>query len=175
MNYHLIRGNLPGDKLRGEPHTSQPLTELQRRGSAINYIKPGQTVFIMRKKVDDNIYHIGAHVRTARMRAELTQEQLSESIGVTSQYLSDLERGLVGISISTLVRICLRLNVSSDFLLFGEDSPGSGGNLTLVEKIQRLPESKARIVENGVDLLLEAIEMDPRPAGGSREADDSSE
>ena len=117
----------------------------------------------MRKKVDDYVYHIGSHIRTARMRADLTQEQLSESIGVTSQYLSDLERGLVGTSISTLIKICRRLNVSSDFILFGESSPAYNGNPTLVEKVRSLPEPQAKVIEATVDLMLGTVEMEPTP------------
>ena len=115
----------------------------------------------MRKRADDKMYGIGSNVRAARKKADMTQEELSESIGVTPQYLSDLERGLVGTSVSTLMRICDRLNVSADFILFGEDSIGGSGNSTLIEKIQRLPAHKAAIVESSVNLLLEAMEMDP--------------
>lgn len=114
----------------------------------------------MRKRVDDNMYSIGSNIRTARKRADLTQEEMSERIGVTPQYLSDLERGLVGTSITTLMRICKALNVSADFLLFGEtgDHPA---NATLIEKIERLPGYKADLVEESVNLLLEAMEMEP--------------
>ena len=80
----------------------------------------------MRKRFDDNMYNIGTNIRTARKRADLTQEEMSEMIGVTPQYLSDLERGLVGTSISTLIRICTELNVSSDFILFGGDDEAFG-------------------------------------------------
>ena len=80
----------------------------------------------MRKRISDSNYYIGANIRTARMRADLTQEKMSELIGVTPQYLSDLERGLVGTSIATLIRICNELNVSADFILFGSsDAMGS--------------------------------------------------
>lgn len=115
----------------------------------------------MRKRSDDKMYSIGSNVRITRKKADLTQEELSESIGVTPQYLSDLERGLVGTSVSTLMRICDRLNVSADFILFGGDGSRSPANSTLIEKIQRLPERKAALVETSVNLLLEAMEMDP--------------
>ena len=98
--------------------------------------------YTMRKRDDDNTYNIGSNIRTARMRANLTQEKMSEMIGVTPQYLSDLERGLVGTSIPTLIRICTELNVSSDFILFGSSSDSDSANSTLIEKIQRLPKHK---------------------------------
>ena len=86
----------------------------------------------MRKRVDDNMYNIGSNIRTARKRADLTQEELSERLGVTPQYLSDLERGLVGTSISTLI-----------------------------EKFQRRPKHKAEIVERYIDFVFEIMDMDP--------------
>lgn len=116
---------------------------------------------IMRKRADDNMYNIGSNIRTARMRANLTQEKMSEMIGVTPQYLSDLERGLVGTSVSTLIKICSELNVSSDFILFGSSSDTDSANSTLIEKIQRLPKHKADIVERYIDFVFEIMDMDP--------------
>lgn len=115
----------------------------------------------MRKRIDDNVYSIGSNIRKARMRASLTQEEMSERIGVTPQYLSDLERGLVGTSIPTLIRICTDLNVSADFILFGSSKEDYQTNSTLIEKIQRLPKYKADMVEASVNILLEAMDMDP--------------
>ena len=115
----------------------------------------------MRKRVDENMYNIGSNIRTARKRADLTQEEMSELIGVTPQYLSDLERGLVGTSIPTLIKICTKLNVSSDFILFGQSDEKSLANSTLIEKIQRMPKHKADMVETTLNVLFEAMEMDP--------------
>ena len=120
----------------------------------------------MRKRVDDSMYNIGSNIRTARVRADLTQEKMSEMIGVTPQYLSDLERGLVGTSISTLIRICTELNVSSDFILFGGDDEDDNDNSTLIEKIQRLPKYKADIVERYIDFVFEIMDMDPNQRTG---------
>lgn len=115
----------------------------------------------MRKRVVTNTNSIGANIRTARMRADLTQENMAEMIGVTPQYLSDLERGIVGTSIPTLIKICTELNVSSDFILFGSGSDTDTANSTLIEKIQRLPKRKADIVERYIDFVFELIDMDP--------------
>ena len=52
----------------------------------------------MREKKEINI-QIGEQVRIAREQAKLTQEQFAERIEVSPQYISDLERGVVGISI----------------------------------------------------------------------------
>ena len=75
----------------------------------------------MREKKEINI-QIGEQVRIARECAKLTQEQFAERIEVSPQYISDLERGVVGISIPTLKRACVALGVSSDQILFGSVS-----------------------------------------------------
>jgi len=72
----------------------------------------------MRNKKEINI-QIGERIKLAREQAKWTQEQLAERIDVSTQYVSDLERGVVGISLSTLKRLCISLGVSSDQILFG--------------------------------------------------------
>lgn len=73
----------------------------------------------MREKKAINI-EIGKRIKESRQRIGITQEQLSEAIDVSTQYLSDLERGLVGISIATLKQVCIALCTSSDWILFGD-------------------------------------------------------
>lgn len=75
----------------------------------------------MRVKKEINI-QIGEQIRLAREQAGFTQEQFSEQIEVSPQYVSDLERGVVGISVATLKRACTVLHVSSDQILFGKAS-----------------------------------------------------
>ena len=72
----------------------------------------------MKEKKELNI-QIGEQIRAARDQAKLTQEQFAERIEVSPQYVSDLERGVVGISIPTLKRACVALGVTSDQILFG--------------------------------------------------------
>ena len=61
---------------------------------------------------------MGERIRIAREAAGYTQENLSELIGVSSQYVSDLERGVVGTSVPTLVKLCDVLSVFCYFLNF---------------------------------------------------------
>ena len=61
---------------------------------------------------------LGKRISQARSDAGHTQEWLAEAVGVSLQYISDLERGVVGTSIPTLIKICDALKVSSDSLLF---------------------------------------------------------
>ena len=120
----------------------------------------------MSKKGVTNTNNIGANIRAARMRADLTQETMAEMIGVTPQHLSGLERGLVGTSVPTLIKICTELNVSADFILCGNSSDTDTANSTLIEKMQRLPKHKADIVERYMDFVFELMDMDPNQRTG---------
>lgn len=115
----------------------------------------------MRKAVDENIASIGMHIKKARQRSDLTQEQLAELVEVTPQYLSDLERGVVGTSIATLMKLCRKLNVTSDYLLFGTGTDRNSDMVVLVERLQYMPKYKADLIEKGLNLLLDAIEVEP--------------
>ena len=71
----------------------------------------------MREKKQINI-EIGEQIRAAREQARLTQEQLAEAIDVSVQFVSDLERGVVGVSLSRFASSVPRLAfpVISSFL-----------------------------------------------------------
>ena len=83
----------------------------------------------MREKKEINI-QIGEQVRIAREQAKLTQEVLAEKIEVSPQYISDLERGVVGIALSTLKKLCCALGVASDQILFGTQLQDRGAILS---------------------------------------------
>lgn len=63
----------------------------------------------MRDKKEINIY-IGNQIRIARERAGLTQAQFGEIVSLGTKNVSDIERGVAGITVSTLkgsVKNCL--------------------------------------------------------------------
>lgn len=103
-----------------------------------------------RKKKQINV-EIGARIKQARMECGITQEQMAELVDVTVQYVSDLERGVTGGSVGTIVKICRTLSVSSDFLLLGK-SPDQ--DLVLSDKLRSFtPEQKEAVLE-----IIEKVE-----------------
>lgn len=109
----------------------------------------------MREKKEVNVL-LGEQVRLAREGAGLTQEGLAERVDVSAQYISDLERGVVGVSIPTLKRLSVVLGVSCDRLLFGG---GAEPDVTqLARRMQRLPSRQFQLLRRMVDLFLEAME-----------------
>ena len=57
---------------------------------------------------------IGTRLRNARTMKKCTQEYVANKLGVSSQHISEIERGLSGLSIPSLMeicRICLLLHI----------------------------------------------------------------
>ena len=109
----------------------------------------------MRVKKEINI-QIGEQIRLAREQAKLTQEQFAEQIEVSPQYISDLERGVVGISLPTLKRACIILGVSSDQILFGT---ASENRTSAIEKrCRNLPDEAFSSLMDIVNKFSAAIE-----------------
>ena len=108
----------------------------------------------MRVKKEINI-QIGERIRFAREQNKITQEQLAEIIEVSPQYISDLERGVVGISIPTLKKACLAMHTSSDYILFGE--PSDGLEAEIIEILRTLPPKQANLLRDIIQKYTEAI------------------
>lgn len=109
----------------------------------------------MRIKKELNI-QIGEQIKAAREQSKLTQEQFAERIDVSPQYVSDLERGVVGASIATLKSICTVLGVSSDQILFGSETENRAA--AIAEKCKSLSEKQYMILSEIISKYIEAIE-----------------
>lgn len=110
----------------------------------------------MRTKKEINI-QIGERIRAAREQSHFTQEQLAEKIEVSPQYISDLERGVVGISIPTLKKACISMGVSSDQILFG--TPSDGLEMKIIELYRQLDTTQASLLREIVEKYVEAIRV----------------
>ena len=99
---------------------------------------------------------IGEQIKAAREQSKLTQEQFAERIDVSPQYVSDLERGVVGASIATLKSICTVLGVSSDQILFGSETENRAA--AIAEKCKSLSEKQYMILSEIISKYVEAIE-----------------
>lgn len=74
----------------------------------------------MKIKIKNYDYEpIGARLKKARQQKKYTQEYVADKLNVSCQHISDIERGLNGMSVPTLMELCKILDVDADFLLFG--------------------------------------------------------
>lgn len=84
---------------------------------------------------------LGAAVRTARVRAGLTQEDVAERIGMASEVYGRMERGQMLPRVENLRRLCLVLNVQPQELLGLEPMGPSKGELPREEVRPRTEET----------------------------------
>jgi len=64
---------------------------------------------------------IGARVRAQREYLGITREKLCDYVSISSQFLSEIERGVKGVSAGTLYKLCVGLGVSADYILMGKE------------------------------------------------------
>ena len=110
----------------------------------------------MREKKEINI-QIGEQVRIAREQAKITQEMLAEKIEVSPQYISDLERGVVGIALPTLKKLCCVLGISSDQILFGTQSRERG--IVLSNACHTLTDEQFSLLVKMINCYVKAVNI----------------
>lgn len=108
----------------------------------------------MREKKEVNV-KIGNQIRMAREAAGLTQDRFAEMVSLAPKNVSDIERGVVGISIATLIRICETLAISSDSILFGEASGNAVNSVS--DRLNNLPPQQFAIAVDIINKLFEAF------------------
>lgn len=64
-----------------------------------------------------NYKAIGKRIKVARIRMEITQEQLAERLSLSPTHLSNIETGTTRVSLSSIVKIANSLDVTVDDLL----------------------------------------------------------
>ena len=89
-----------------------------------------------------DINGFGIRVREARMRMDISQKKLSRDLGVSDDYISKVERGVMMCSPDMIVALAVYLNVSTDYLLMG-------GGPDLKEKVNLLNE----LLTEAMDIL----------------------
>jgi len=110
----------------------------------------------MREKKEINV-RIGSQIKQARESAGLTQERFAELVALAPKNVSDIERGVVGISIGSLVRVCETLSISSDAILFNGTVENDASVIS--ERLKRLTPEQFRIAVDVINKLLEAFAL----------------
>lgn len=88
----------------------------------------------------------------------MTQEGLSEKIGVTPNHLSAIERGVSGISLELLERLCQVLSVTVDHILFGRKAAEANGE-ELLRLLRSIDQGQAELTRLGqsIEVLTEQL------------------
>ena len=65
---------------------------------------------------------VGKRIHQKRIQLGLSQDELAVRINRATKYCSDIERGMCGMSIETMLSISKALDMSLDYMMFGEQT-----------------------------------------------------
>ncbi len=93
------------------------------------------------KNVKDYKPAMGERLRACRLKSHLTQEKMAEILDISVKHYSEVERGLIGLSVDKLIYVSNMFGVSLDHLLKGSDAD-EGVPYLLLETYRSCPEEK---------------------------------
>ena len=91
-------------------------------------------------------YKIGQKIRKYRKAMDISQEQLSERVGISTTHMSHIETGNTKLSLPVLVDIAKALEVRTDDLLFDAPSEKELSIKELTETLQTCNATETRIL-----------------------------
>ena len=94
---------------------------------------------------------MGERIYFRRKALKLTQEELAEKIGVSTQMISNLELGKKAIRPENLINICSVLNISTDYVLSGTKSD----NLVdeIYQKLNNLNSGELKFINQMIEYI----------------------
>ncbi len=101
---------------------------------------------------------VGANIKREREKVGLTQDRFSELLGIGSKSLSSIERGVVGVSLTTLLRICDILHISANALLYEQSRKNDVDSIAL--QLQLLSAEQLEIASNVISNLIKAFSLE---------------
>lgn len=104
--------------------------------------------------------NIGTRIKISREQAGLTQEQLAERIGRSTQFISTIERGVAGPSLETIIAICEALDTTSEWLIRGIRTAPTAETIT--SRLSLLSSKQLAIVDKMTMDLLELLTIEDR-------------
>lgn len=96
---------------------------------------------------DKNNIAIGERIKEIRLSKNMTQEMLADKVNLGSaQQISDIERGLCGLSVTKLMEFCKALEIDADYLLFGTATRDA--KCSLNKYLSKMTPEQSRCVED---------------------------
>jgi Predicted transcription factor, homolog of eukaryotic MBF1 len=80
--------------------------------------------------MDDLLKQVGKRIREKRDALGISREAFSEMIGISPNFLAQIEIGKKGMSTSTLYKVCTGLNSSADYIVLGKEKENDISGIT---------------------------------------------
>ena len=94
---------------------------------------------------------MGKRIMLRRKALRMTQEELAEKLGVSTQMISNLELGKKAIRPENLSKVCEVLELSADFVLMGSNTKTAVDSVA--EKLVQLTAEELQMVNNMIDYM----------------------
>lgn len=105
--------------------------------------------------MDDLLNQMGKRLVSRRKQLRLTQEELAERADMTTQTISTAETGKKALRPENIIKLCVALDISADYLLMGK--VGSSDYDILSQKVSQLSPSQYRHLEDVIDAYIAAL------------------
>ena len=106
------------------------------------------------KICDYNSALAGKRIQQIRKAKGYTQADLAEIIEINTKNVSRLENGTMGLSLPTLIALCSALQISADYILFGNQENNLQNTATVL--LSKLSEQKQIQAEKVLEAFVEA-------------------
>ena len=109
---------------------------------------------------------MGQRIKSRRIFLEMSRDQLAVMLGVTPQFIADIESGNKGVSLKRLYALCQTLNVSADYILAGErrDEADDKDLMRAREKVMNIlcdcDAKQLKAIEKIVSIYTDGTKMD---------------
>ena len=94
---------------------------------------------------------MGQRIMVRRKSLRMTQEELAEKLGVSTQMISNLELGKKAIRPDNLAKVCSVLELSADFILTGTNTKTAVD--AVAEKLVQLTAEELQMVNEMIDYM----------------------
>lgn len=114
-----------------------------------------------RKRKTYDRYTVGIRIQDRRISLGLSQEALAERMDRATKYCSDIERGVCGMSIETMLSFSEELDMSLDYMMYGAgevDKPAFKEGEALEAEIQESEELPSDTTSEHAEELQQLIE-----------------
>lgn len=96
----------------------------------------------------------GKAIKAARIRAELTIDELADKTGLTSRFLSAIENEGKSTSVKTLITIISVLNISIDEIVYSHSNEKNSQRRFIDAMLDELDDSSLQIAEALIQTLV---------------------
>ena len=112
--------------------------------------------------MENLLTEMGERLSKRRKQLGLTQEQLAEMAGSTTQTISTAETGRKALRPENVLKLCVALDISIDYLFRGQ-SPDQDFSL-LSTKISQLTPEQYQYLETIIDSFIAAVTLEKEEA-----------